>query len=67
MFLLHRDGKRFYLGRIYLYSFLTVFTGIFTPFFTYVMPSKRSLQEILTNTRMVKVKLVGNKRMRAGG
>lgn len=60
--LIRRTGEQFYLGRAYAYGVLTVLFGVFSPLVMFVAGSHRSLQEILTGTRMVKVKLIGKRR-----
>jgi hypothetical protein len=60
--LIKRTGEQFYLGRACIYGVLTLGFGLMTPFFMFVAPSRRSLQEIVTGTRMVKVKLIGKRR-----
>jgi uncharacterized RDD family membrane protein YckC len=60
--LIKRSGEQFYLGRAYIYGVLALIFGLLTPFFVFVAPSRRSLQEIVTGTRMVKVKLIGKQR-----
>jgi uncharacterized RDD family membrane protein YckC len=60
--LIKRNGEQFYLGRACLYGVLTLAFGLLTPFIMFVAPSGRSLQEIVTGTRMVKVKLIGKRR-----
>jgi uncharacterized RDD family membrane protein YckC len=60
--LIKRNGEQFYLGRACIYGVLTLTLGLLTPFIMFVAPSRRSLQEIVTGTRMVKVKLIGKRR-----
>lgn len=60
--LIKRTGDQFYLGRAYIYGVLTLALGLLTPVIMFVAPSRRSLQEIVTGTRMVKVKLIGKRR-----
>jgi uncharacterized RDD family membrane protein YckC len=62
LILMKRTGDQFYLGRAYLYVVLTLLVGVLTPLVAFVSPSHRSLQEIVTGTRMVKVKLIGKRR-----
>jgi len=56
------SGGPFWLGRAHMYMLLAVPFGILTPFTAYVASSKRSVQEILTGTRMVRILLTGKKR-----
>jgi uncharacterized RDD family membrane protein YckC len=60
--LIHRKGTQFYIGRAFVYTVLLFCAGLLTPVFMYLSPSKRSLQEIVTGTRMVRVKLIGKRR-----
>jgi len=60
--LMKRTGEQFYLGRACIYGVLTLAFGLLTPIVMFVAPSRRSLQEIVTGTRMVKVKLIGKRR-----
>jgi uncharacterized RDD family membrane protein YckC len=60
--LIKRTGEQFYLGRACIYGIVTLAFGVLTPFIMFVAPSRRSLQEIVTGTRMVKVKLIGKQR-----
>ncbi len=60
--LIRRNGEQFYLGRAYAYGVLTALFGVFSPLVMFIAGSHRSLQEILTGTRMVKVKLIGKRR-----
>ncbi len=60
--LIRKTGEQFYLGRAYIYTVLTLLCGIFSPFVMFVASSRRSMQEIVTGTRMVKVKLIGKRR-----
>jgi uncharacterized RDD family membrane protein YckC len=60
--LIHRDGTQFYVGRAFVYTLFLLCCGPLTPLFMYLAPSRRSLQEIVTGTRMVRVKLVGKRR-----
>jgi uncharacterized RDD family membrane protein YckC len=60
--LIKRKGGAFWLGRAYVYALLLFPFGIVTPFASYVSGSRRSLQEILTGTRMVRVLLTSKKR-----
>jgi uncharacterized RDD family membrane protein YckC len=60
--LIKRTGGSFWLGRAYVYTLLLFPFGILTPFSAYVASSRRSIQEILTDTRMVRILLTGKKR-----
>jgi len=62
LILMKRSGEQFYIGRAYLYTLFTLLFGLLTPITAFVSPSHRSLQEVLTGTRMVKVKLIGKHR-----
>jgi len=53
--LVRNSGQEFWVGRIFFYFIFMLLFGIFTPIFVYVTPSGRSLQEIFTKTRMVKI------------
>jgi len=60
--LIRRNGEQFYMGRAYVYAVLTLLFGLFSPFVMFVAASRRSMQEIVTGTRMVRVKLIGKRR-----
>ena len=60
--LIRKTGEQFYLGRAFAYATGLLCFGLLTPFFVFVSPSRRSMQEILTGTRMVRMKLVGKRR-----
>lgn len=60
--LLKRTGGSFWLGRTYAYFLFMIPFGILTPFTAYVSSSGRSLQEVLTGTRMVRMLLTGKKK-----
>jgi uncharacterized RDD family membrane protein YckC len=60
--LIKRTGGSFWLARAYIYTLLLFPFGILTPFAAYVASSRRSIQEILTGTRMVRILLTGKKR-----
>lgn len=62
LILIRSNGEPFYLCRAYLYILFTLMFGVLTPVVAFISPSHRSLQEILTGTRMVKVKLVSRRR-----
>lgn len=60
--LIKRMGGSFWLGRAYVYLLFMIPFGILTPIIGYVAPSGRSIQEIATGTRMVRILLTGKKR-----
>lgn len=60
--LIRKNGQAFYMGRAYVYTVASMLLGILTPIFVFVSPSHRSFQEIITSTRMVRIKLVGKRR-----
>ncbi|MBN2451528.1 MAG: RDD family protein [Lentisphaeria bacterium] len=60
--LIRKNGEEFYLGRAFTYTIGMFCFGLLTPFVAFVAPSGRSLQEIVTGTRMVRVKLIGKRR-----
>jgi uncharacterized RDD family membrane protein YckC len=60
--LIKRTGGSFWLGRAYLYTLAMIPFGILTPFASYVATSKRSIQELITDTRMVRILLTSKKR-----
>jgi len=64
IFLIRNNGEDFWMGRVFFYIMLCIPCVIFTPFFIYGSPSGRSLQEILTKTRMVKIVFDAQKRKR---
>lgn len=59
IFLIRRDGQPFWMGRVFFYCFFMMIFGILTPIF--LVLGGRSIQELLTGTRMAKVKLVKNR------
>lgn len=60
--LVRRQGGCFWLGRAHAYLLFMIPFGILTPVAAYVAPSGRSIQEVLTGTRMVRILLTGKKR-----
>jgi len=64
VFLVRITGEKFYYGRTFLYAIFMLFFGFFSPFHVLLSPSKRSWQEILTGTKMVKTKLSNNNKIR---
>ena len=59
---MHPKGHQFYTGRAYLYAVALILFWFLTPFVIFISPSHRSLQELISGTRMVRVKLVGKHR-----
>ncbi len=55
IYLVRNSGQDFWIGRVFFYFIFMIIFGITTPIFVYVSGSGRSLQEILTGTRMVKI------------
>ena len=55
IYLVRNSGEEYWIGRAFFYFLFMLPFGIFTPIFVYVTPSGRSLQEILTRTRVVKI------------
>jgi uncharacterized RDD family membrane protein YckC len=64
IFLVRNNSMKFFAGRIFFYMLFTMLFGFFTPLHIKFSPSRRSWQEILTGTRMVKTKLIDNSRIR---
>ncbi len=64
IFLVRNNSMKFFSGRSFFYLMFMILFGFFTPLHTKFTPSKRSFQEILTGTRMVKTKLADNSRIR---
>ncbi len=64
IFLVRLTGEKFYYGRVFFYTIFLLFFGLFTPFHVLLSPSKRSWQEILTGTKMVKTKLSNSRKVR---
>jgi len=64
IYLVRNLGQDFWVGRVFFYFLFMLPFGIFTPIFVYVTPSGRSLQEILTKTRVVKIVFDENRRKR---
>lgn len=64
IFLIRNNSMKFYAGRVFFYMLFSMLFGFFTPLHIKFSPSKRSWQEILTSTKMVKTKLTDNSRIR---
>ena len=64
IYLVRNSGQDFWIGRVFFYFLFMIPFGLFTPIFVYVTSSGRSLQEILTKTRMVKIVFDENRRKR---
>lgn len=64
IFLVRTNSMKFFAGRTFFYLLFMLFFGFFTPLHIKFTPSSRSLQEILTGTKMVKTKLTDNSRIR---
>ena len=64
IFLVRTNSMKFFAGRTFFYLMFMILFGFFTPLHIKFTPSKRSLQEILTGTKMVKTKLMDNSRIR---
>ncbi|MFA6929718.1 MAG: RDD family protein [Lentisphaeria bacterium] len=64
IFLVRNNALKFFAGRAFFYTIFMLFFGFFTPLHILLSPSKRSWQEILTGTKMVKTKLADNSRIR---
>ena len=62
LLVIHREGADLFLGRCFLFGLGTLLFGVLTPFAIFVLPSERGLQDIFSGTRVVKTKLVGNRR-----
>ena len=55
IYLVCNDGDSLWMGRIFFYVLFMLLFGILSPLFIFVAPSGKSLQEIFTKTRMVKI------------
>lgn len=55
IYLVKENGEQFWLGRIFFYILFMFPFGLFTPLFVLATKSGKSLQEIFTSTRMVKI------------
>ncbi len=64
IFLVRNNSLKFFAGRTFFYILFMLLFGFFTPLHIKFSPSRRSWQEILTGTRMVKTKLADNSKIR---
>lgn len=64
IFLVRTNALKFYTGRAFLYMIFMLPFGLLTPLHVWLMPSKRSWQETLTGTRMVRLKLADSSKIR---
>lgn len=64
IFLVRTNAMKFFAGRSFFYMLFMLLFGFFTPLHIKFSPSRRSWQEILTGTKMVKTKLADNSRIR---
>ena len=64
IFLVRTNAMKFYAGRVFIYMFFMLLFGWLTPLHASLSPSKRSWQEILTGTKMVRTKLADASRIR---
>ena len=64
IFLVRTNSMKFFAGRAFFYVLFMFLFGFFTPLHIKISPSKRSWQEILTGTKMVKTKLTDNAKIR---
>jgi uncharacterized RDD family membrane protein YckC len=60
--LMRKGGGEFYLGRAFVFTIGMFCFGLLTTAWTFIFPSNQSLQELLSGTRMVRIKLVGKRR-----
>ena len=62
VFLCRKDGQKFWVGRVFFYYVLnSLFSPLFLVNWIIIASSRRSIPEILTGLRMVKVKLAKNR------
>lgn len=54
MIVKNNNGEVF-LGRAYLFSLLMIIFGIISPFIVYINPSRRSLHDILSGTKIIRI------------
>lgn len=59
--LLRNSGGQVFSGRAFFFTIFLILFGPLTPLFALFNKSKRALHEILTDTRMVRMKLVGKR------
>ncbi len=59
--LVRREGGQIFSARAFFYTVFLLIFGILTPILASFVKSKRSLHEILTGTRMVRMKLVSQR------
>ena len=64
IFLIRTNAMKFYVGRAFFYMIFMIPFGLLTPLHVWLMPSKRSWQELLTGTRMVRLKLADSSKIR---
>lgn len=50
-----KNNGEVFLGRAYLFSLLMIIFGVISPFIVYVNPSRRSLHDILSGTKLIKI------------
>ncbi len=55
IYLVCNDGDNLWMGRVFFYTIIMLLFGIFSPLFIYASSSGKTLQEILTKTRMAKI------------
>lgn len=56
IFISSRDGKKeVYMRRAYIFAIAAMFLGFLTPIFSIINPDRRSLHEILTGTRVIRI------------
>ena len=57
IYLVRSDGETLWMGRVFFYVIIMFLFGIFSPLFIYATPSGKTLQEILTKTKMARILL----------
>jgi len=56
--IVRKTGGPVYLGRAFVFAVTSVFLGFLTPIFVYVFPSKRALPDMLSDSRVVRIRVV---------
>ncbi|RMD85282.1 MAG: RDD family protein [Lentisphaerae bacterium] len=55
--IIRSDGAPVFAGRAFMYTLLAVFLWISSPLFYLIMPKRRTLPELLTGTRIIRITL----------
>jgi uncharacterized RDD family membrane protein YckC len=54
------DGDPVYLGRAFIAALATMLFGLFTPITAFIFPAKRALPEMISRTRLVRIKVTSS-------